>query len=123
MNVMSDKILTNQLATQTTDTPEDSSTVDISETSSKRNFLHEDWVVVVVGFLIIGITLFGFVLPVPSFGWKSSAELFSKVLSKGNLGIIGLQFLYVFGAAIIGALLTGKPLKSFITVFPVIYLL
>lgn len=89
----------------------------------KKLALHEDWVVVVLGFLIIGVTLFGFILPVPSFGWKTSEDLFSKVLTAKNLGIIGLQFLYVLVVALLGALLTGKPLKSFLVVFPVVYLL
>ena len=121
---MSDKISTNLPPTQTSESATDSSTVDtVSQTSSKQNFLHEDWVVVIIGFLIIGITLFGFILPVPSFGWKNSEDLFSKVLSTGNLGIIGLQFLYVFVAAIIGSLLTGKPARSSLVVFPVVYLL
>src|SRR5215212_10300908 len=91
--------------------------------SEKKFALHEDWVVVVLGFLIIGITLFGFILPVPSFGWKNSNELVSKVLSSKNLGIIGLQFLYVFVVAVIGALLTSKPVRSSLLVFPVVYLL
>jgi uncharacterized integral membrane protein (TIGR00698 family) len=89
----------------------------------KRFFLQEDWVVVVIGFLIIGITLFGFILPVPSFGWKSSEELVSKVLTAKNIGIVGLQFLYVFIITVIGALLTGKSVRSSLIVFPVVYLL
>src|SRR5215211_9090723 len=91
--------------------------------SEKKFSLHEDWVVVVLGFLIIGIALFGFILLVPSFGWKNSGELLSKVLSAKNLGIIGLQFLYVFIVAVIGSLLTGKPARSQFIVFPVVYLL
>ncbi len=97
---------------------------DVSYTSTgKKLLLHEDWVVVILGFLIIGITLFGFILPVPSFGWKNTSDLTSKVLSASNLGVIGLQFLYVFVVAILGALLTGKSVKSSITVFPFVYLL
>lgn len=88
----------------------------------QKTVLHEDWVVVIVGFLIIGITLFGFVLPVPAFGWKNSTELVSKVLSAQNLVILGLQFLYVFVAALVGSLLAGKPVKTALIVFPVVYL-
>lgn len=96
----------------------------ISYTSSeKKSSLHEDWVVVILGFLIIGITLFGFVLPVPSFGWKNSEELVSKVLGAKNIGIILLQFLYVFVVAILGGLLTGKPVRNSIIVFPILYVL
>ena len=103
---------------------EPSSVENVSYNSEQKRFsLHEDWVVVVLGFLIIGITLFGFVLPVPAFGWKNSEDLLSKVLAPANLALIGLQFVYVFAVAILGALLTGKPVKSSVTVFPVVYLL
>lgn len=89
----------------------------------KRRSLHEDWVVVILGFLIIGITLFGFILPVPSFGWNHTGELVSKVLAPAKLGIIGLQFFYVYIVAVMGAWLTGKPVKASALVFPVVYLL
>jgi uncharacterized integral membrane protein (TIGR00698 family) len=110
---------------QTTENLVQPSQVDnVSYTSTEKKFsLHEDWVVVILGFLILGVTLFGFILPVPSFGWKSSEELVSKVLSPVNLGIIGGQLIYVFAVALIGTLLTGKSLKSSIIVFPVVYLL
>src|SRR5689334_22186017 len=91
--------------------------------AEKKFSIHEDWVVVILGFLIIGITLFGFILPVPSFGWKNTGELTSKVFSASNLGIIALQFIYVLIVALIGAVLTGKAVKSFLVVFPVVYLL
>lgn len=94
----------------------------LTDTKQKLSF-SEDWVVVILGFLIIGIALFGFILPVPSFGWKNSDELFSKVLTASNLGIIAVQFLFVFVMALLGALLTGKPWKTFIFMFPVVYLL
>ena len=108
----------------TEDLLEDSTTENLSYSSSENKFvLYEDWVVVILGFLIIGITIFGFILPVPSFGWKNSEELITKVFAAKNLGIIGLQFLYVFVVAIIGVLLTGKPVRSSVIVFPVVYLL
>jgi uncharacterized integral membrane protein (TIGR00698 family) len=91
--------------------------------SENKFAMNEDWVVVILGFLIIGISIFGFILPVPSFGWKNSEELFTKVFAPKNLGIIGLQFLYVFVVAIIGVLLSGKPMRSSVIVFPVVYLL
>lgn len=41
--------------------------------SAKTFELSEDWVVVILGFGIIGLALLGFVVPVPSFGWSNSA--------------------------------------------------
>lgn len=91
--------------------------------STNKLVLSEDWSVVLLGFLIIVVALLGFVLPVPAFGWKNSADLTSKVLSFSNLGILGLQFLFVLIIALIGAWLTGKSLKAFLIVFPVVYVL
>ncbi|MEO5891439.1 MAG: putative sulfate exporter family transporter [Ferruginibacter sp.] len=89
----------------------------------KKFLLHEDWAVVILGLLIIIITLSGAVLPVPVFNWSNSADLFSKVLGAKNLWIILLQLIFVSVVAGIGALLTGKSLKSFVPGFPVVYLL
>ena len=91
--------------------------------SAKTFELSEDWVVVILGFGIIGLALLGFVVPVPSFGWSNSTELTSKVLSGSNLGAMGLQFILVYVTAILGALLLKKSLKALLIVFPIIYVL
>ncbi|WP_313189454.1 putative sulfate exporter family transporter [Sphingobacterium sp.] len=91
--------------------------------SAKTFELSEDWVVVILGFGIIGLALLGFVVPVPSFGWSNSTELTSKVLSGSNLGAMGLQFILVYVTAILGALLLKKSLKALLIVFPIIYIL
>ncbi len=89
----------------------------------KKSILTEDWAVVVLGFLIIAVVLSGLVIPVPSFGWKNADDLFSKVLSTENILKITLQFVVLLIVAVLGALITGKNLKSFSTTFVVIYLL
>jgi uncharacterized integral membrane protein (TIGR00698 family) len=89
----------------------------------KKISIHEDWVVVILGALIIILTLSGLLLPVPSFGWKNAEELTSKVLASANLGSIGLQFVLVFVIAAIGAALTGKSVKNSVIVFPIVYVL
>ena len=91
--------------------------------SAKSLVLSEDWVVVILGLGIIALALFGIVAPVPSFGWSDTNELSSKVLSLGNLGAMGLQFILVYVTAIIGAILLGKNLKALLVVFPVVYFL
>ena len=91
-------------------------------TKSKPPF-SEDWTVVLLGFVIITIALFGFILPIPAFGWKTTGDLTTKVFSSGNLGFIGLQFIFVLAIAVAGAWLTGKSLKAFLIVLPVVYLL
>lgn len=89
----------------------------------KKLGLPEDWVVVCLAFIIIIITLSGFVLPVPVFTWKTGAELSGKVLAGSNIIFMAMQFVCVLLIAGLGALLTGRPLKTFLIVFPVIYLL
>lgn len=95
----------------------------VAHPPAKTFSVSEDWVVVILGFLIIGTTLFGGIIPVPSFSWKNTGELFSKVLTPANLAVLGLQFLFVFVVALIGSLLTAKPLRSLLIVFPAVYLL
>jgi uncharacterized integral membrane protein (TIGR00698 family) len=100
-------------------------TVKTSEVQSEKKplVLHEDWVVVILGTIFIAITLLGIVVPVPSFSWKESEDLFSKVLSAENILKIVWQFVVVLILSSVGALLTGKSVRSSVTVFPVIYVL
>jgi uncharacterized integral membrane protein (TIGR00698 family) len=91
-------------------------------TTNKKSFsLNEDWTVVVLGFLLIGIALVGFKIPKPAFEWKDSAELTSKVLVGGNF----LKILQVFGLtytiAALSALVLGKNLNAMLTGFPVVF--
>ena len=89
--------------------------------SKSRVMISEDWVVVILGLAIIFLALFGVIIPKPSFSWDSTDVLFSQVLAVENLQIIGGQFVLVFAAALLGALLLGKPLKPLLFVFPFIF--
>ncbi len=91
--------------------------------SPTKPLLHEDWTVVVLGFAIIITCIAGLIIPVPSFGWKNTDELFSKVFSLGNLLSVSIQFLLVFVIAALAAVLTGKPLKNSVIVFPIVFVL
>ncbi|SDD44233.1 conserved hypothetical integral membrane protein [Mucilaginibacter pineti] len=90
---------------------------------TKKLTLHEDWAVVILGSLVILLTIGGLVLTVPVFAWKDTDQLFTNVFKAGNLAIIGIQFLFVFVIAGVGALLTGKSLKNYVIVFPIVYIL
>jgi len=85
--------------------------------------LTEDWAVVVLGALIILLSISGILLPVPSFSWNSFSDLSLKVFSGKNLTIILLQFAFMMIIAVLGAILTRRPIRSFIAGFPVVYLL
>jgi uncharacterized integral membrane protein (TIGR00698 family) len=87
----------------------------------KRSWLHEDWVVVILGFLVIILAIAGVKPAVPAYSWSNATDLTGKILTAKNLGLIGLQFLFVFVIALLGAFLTAKPLRSMAIVFPVIY--
>lgn len=92
-------------------------------TEQKKISIHEDWVVVILGVLIIVASIAGLLLPVPTFSWKTGADLSASVLSGGNLQLIGWQFLFVLVIATLGALLTGKSIASSLKTFPVVYIL
>ena len=91
--------------------------------SQKRFLIHEDWAVVVIGFLIIVLFIIGLVVPVPTFSWSNGEELVNNVLAGKNLMSIGAQFLLVFIFSVVGAFVTNKDLKSAVLVFPIIYFL
>src|SRR5690606_14916313 len=92
--------------------------------SEQKNFsLHEDWVVVALGALIIALSIGGLILPVPAFNWTNVEELTQAVFEPGNLGIVALQFIFVLVIAIIGALLTGKSVKNYLVGFPIVYII
>ncbi len=92
-------------------------------TTNKQLTLHEDWAVVILGFLTIVVTLSGLVLPVPVYNWGNSADLFSKVLSGHNLQILLWQLVFVAVVAALGAIITGKSVKTLVLGFPIVYVL
>jgi uncharacterized integral membrane protein (TIGR00698 family) len=89
----------------------------------KRITLAEDWVVVLLAFLIIVISLTVFAIPTPTFSWKNAADLSDKIFSSLNLISVLLQFAVIFIIALLAVLLTNKSLKSFFIVFPAVWLL
>jgi uncharacterized integral membrane protein (TIGR00698 family) len=91
--------------------------------TQKKLTIHEDWVVVILGGLIILLAFIGLILPVPVFSWKTGSELATTVFSNTNLGTIGLQFLLVFVISALGVVLTGKSLAANLKTFPVVYIL
>ncbi len=89
----------------------------------KKNTIHEDWTVVLLGGLIIILSIGGLILNEPVFSWNNSVELFDKVLSLDNMSAVFVQFILVLLIALIGAFLTGKSIKPFLYGFPLVYLI
>ena len=92
-------------------------------TQTKQFTLHEDWTVVVLGFLIIAISLFIFLPEVPVFKWSNATDLQNDVFALQNLQVIVIQFIYLLAFGSLGALLVGKSVKNFLLGFPVVYIL
>ena len=90
---------------------------------TKQLTIHEDWTVVILGFLIIGLSLSVFLLSVPVFKWSTGADFLNDVFNYGNLQIILQQFIYLTAIGGIGAFLVGKSVKNFLLGFPAVYLL
>lgn len=91
--------------------------------SIEKKGLHEDWVVVILGFVIILLALAGIKSPVPTYSWNSAADFTGKIFTASNLIAILIQFLFVFAAVSISVMLLKKPIKSIVTVFPLVYVI
>ncbi|PVX45159.1 putative integral membrane protein (TIGR00698 family) [Flavobacterium sp. 103] len=91
--------------------------------NAKQFAIHEDWTVVILGFLIIGLSLSVFLLPVPVFKWGNYEELTENVFGLGNLKTLLQQFIYLLAVGSFGIFLTGKSIKNFLLGFPAVYFL
>ena len=95
----------------------------IMSNNTKQFTLHEDWTVVLLGFVIIGISLFIFLPEVPVFKWSNGSDLLADVFAIGNLQVLLIQFIYLIAIGSIAAFLIGKSVKNFLLGFPIVYLL
>src|SRR5690606_13700059 len=93
-------------------------------TTSKKSKLtiDEDWAVVLLGFVIIFLFLGGMVIPAPAYKWSSAADLMGTVFATDNLVTMLSQFALVFVFALIASVMTNKPVKASLRVFPILYL-
>jgi uncharacterized integral membrane protein (TIGR00698 family) len=89
----------------------------------KKTLLTEDWTVVLLGFLIIGLALIGIKIPSPSFGWESTSDLTEKVLTAGNLVKLAQIFVFTYVIAILGASVLGKSVAGTAKGFPIVFAL
>lgn len=94
-----------------------------TESFKIKTSLTEDWTVVVLGLAIIVVSLSGFIVAAPSFGWKTAGELTEKVFNPKNTTLILHQFLFTYAFAVAGTLLIGKSLRAMLLGFPVVFLL
>jgi uncharacterized integral membrane protein (TIGR00698 family) len=95
----------------------------IATSEKSRLTLDEDWAVVLLGFIIIFLFLAGVIVPAPVYKWGGGQDLFDTVLAPANLLKIFYQFILVFVFSILASLITRKPVKASIRVFPVLYII
>lgn len=89
----------------------------------KKNLLTEDWTVVLLGFIIIGVALLGVKIPSPSFGWETTSDLTEKVITAGNLVKLGQIFVFTYIIAVLAASVLGKSLSGTAKGFPIVFAL
>jgi uncharacterized integral membrane protein (TIGR00698 family) len=88
-----------------------------------RPRLSEDWTAVVIGVVLVAAVLLGLRPAVPRVAWSSGAELIAAVLAPANLLALLLFTAVLLIPAAAGARLTGGRVGSFMTGFPVVFLL
>lgn len=90
--------------------------------SSSKRTLSEDWTVVVLGFMIIFLAVWGLAVPAPSYGWANGSD-FAALFSATNELSVLYQFLFAYALVMIGAVISGKPIKAQFLSFPIVFIL
>ncbi len=89
----------------------------------KKINISEDWVVVITGFLVIGVVLAGFSFDSPSFKWNTVSDITGKILGAENMVRTLVQLGLVGAAATLAAWLTGKNPARFLAGFVLLFVL
>jgi uncharacterized integral membrane protein (TIGR00698 family) len=84
--------------------------------------LDEDWAVVLLGFIIIFLFLGGVIIPAPAYKWSGVSDLVSNVFAPANILRMFYQFVLVFVFSILASVITNKPVRASLRVFPVLYI-
>lgn len=85
--------------------------------------LSEDWLVTILGLLLIGVFAANVPLPAPAYSWKSFPDLTEKVFTIKNLGLIFLQLIVVGFISAMAAYLAGKNMKPLLNVIILVFVL
>jgi uncharacterized integral membrane protein (TIGR00698 family) len=93
------------------------------KTRSMKLKITEDWASVILGFFLITLLLSGFQFKAPTFGWESTTDLSSKVLTLQNLRSIATLFFISFFTLLAGAVFMKKNLQPYLSGYPVIFLI
>lgn len=89
--------------------------------SKQKWAISDDWVVVILGFFIITAVILGLQLSSPSYTWSNLNEFTNNILTGGNFGKIGMQFIVGLAVILIGGAIANKPLFNVGATFAVIF--
>jgi uncharacterized integral membrane protein (TIGR00698 family) len=93
----------------------------MGETSGRPRGISEDWLTVLLGLGLIGLTLVGVRPPLPTFAWDASTV--TLVLSPDNLANSLVFGLYLLVAATLGVAAMRGRVRAFARAFPVVFAL
>lgn len=104
-------------------------TLSLEESQASKSLISEDiWAVIIASMIILTVLLYGILQPglkftAPAYGWETLGDLFGKVLSAGNLIIIGgIALLFVVLSAI-SQRSAGHSIKKFVLGFSLVFLI
>lgn len=91
-------------------------------TEKRRVIIHEDWLVVALGYLIIFAALYLYLPPTPSYSWKNVGDLAGKIFSLENITTIGIQFIITLVLGLVAVVVSGKSASRFLPVFLLVFI-
>lgn len=92
-------------------------------TTTMKKSLHEDWVAVIVAFLIIALVCSGLKPALPKFStWADGAGLWAQISNAALLKQIGILFIWVLGSLLLARLLArdAQPAKLAISLLGIV---
>lgn len=90
--------------------------------STRTLRLTEDWAVVVLGFVIIFLAIWGLYIPIPNYKWNDVRAL-QSLFSLANGLRVFYQFAFAYTIVILGAFIIGKRVDHQLTGFPIVFIL
>lgn len=90
--------------------------------SSLKLNIAEDWAVVILGFIIIFLAIWGLSIPIPHYSWNDGETLRTLFSGTNELNVF-YQFMFAYAVVITGAIITEKPIKPNLLSFPIVFML
>lgn len=101
----------------------------IEDNQASKSLISEDiWAVIIASLIILAVLLYGILQPglkftAPTYSWETPGDLFGKVLSAGNLIIIGAIALVFVVLSAISQSSSGQSIKEFVLGFIIVFII